>query len=61
MAQGYFLSRPITQDALFTLLEESPERERWESPSEEINDSTPYLPTDIRYLTPLQGVERRPN
>lgn len=61
MAQGYFLSRPITQDALFTLLEESPERERWETPSEEPPETTPCLPADIRYMAPLQGVERHPN
>ena len=39
MAQGYLLSRPITQDALLTLLDEAPDFEQWETHNDVISSS----------------------
>jgi diguanylate cyclase (GGDEF)-like protein len=48
MAQGYLLSRPITQDALLTLLDESPDFEQWETHTD-INTESHGLMTQSRY------------
>ena len=48
MAQGYLLSRPITQDALLTLLDESPDFEQWETHAD-INTECHGLMTQSRY------------
>lgn len=48
MAQGYLLSRPITQDALLTLLDESPDFEQWEAHSD-VNAESHGLMTQSRY------------
>lgn len=48
MAQGYLLSRPITQDALLTLLDESPDFEQWETHTD-INTECHGLMTQSRY------------
>lgn len=48
MAQGYLLSRPITQDALFTLLDESPDFEQWEAHTD-VNAEGHGLMTQSRY------------
>ena len=48
MAQGYLLSRPITQDALLTLLDESPDFEQWETHTD-VNTESHGLMTQSRY------------
>ncbi|MBP8126583.1 MAG: EAL domain-containing protein [Aeromonadaceae bacterium] len=48
MAQGYLLSRPITQDALLTLLDESPDFEQWETHTD-VNAESHGLMTQSRY------------
>lgn len=48
MAQGYLLSRPITQDALLSLLDESPDFEQWETHSG-VNTERRGLTTQSRY------------
>jgi len=48
MAQGYLLSRPITQDALLTLLDESPDFEQWEAHTD-VNAEGHGLMTQSRY------------
>lgn len=48
MAQGYLLSRPITQDALLTLLDESPDFEQWETHTD-INTECHGLMAQSRY------------
>ncbi len=52
MAQGYLLSRPITQEALFILLDESPDFEQWAGPEGSKLQPVYNLTTDARYNGP---------
>ena len=58
MAQGYFLSRPISQEALFALLEESPDIECWEPAIDENPSQSACITAEIQYLRPIPGGER---
>ena len=58
MAQGYFLSRPISQEALFALLEESPDIECWEPAIDENPSPSSCITAEIQYLRPVPGGER---
>jgi diguanylate cyclase (GGDEF)-like protein len=52
MAQGYLLSRPITQEALFILLDESPDFEQWAGIEGSKLQPVYNLTTDARYNGP---------
>jgi diguanylate cyclase (GGDEF)-like protein len=52
MAQGYLLSRPITQEALFILLDESPDFEQWVGHEGSKLQPVYNLTTDARYSGP---------